>query len=201
MSPIHFLLVSASILVNSELLSYYINSKTLYQQIFGVKAQLVDYSTIQTSLNQIISNAENDLQKTRFEISAFLLKTTDDMIDSALDSVDLNEMNEDFAAMVGACTLYPTNWLNFETRNLNAKLAETQALVNSMKFVVLRGLVNQPMISQPDATYQILQTQADAAVATWESNENALLAEVNNFKARAEQLKADLKECIAIIDK
>lgn len=143
--------------------------------------------------------AEKELQAIRREVSDFVLTTTDEMISHAADQLDATG-SDPRAPMIGACTLYPTNWLNFYTREMNTHLADAQALVNSLKFVLLRGLVNQPMISEPQVTFAKVQTDVDDVVASWTAEKTALAGQVADFKAKADQLVADMKMCISIIE-
>lgn len=145
------------------------------------------------------TQAEKELQSTRLEISEFVLHTTDEMITYATNSL-AEGGNDPNAAMIGACTLYPTNYLNHYTKEINQHVAEAQAKVNSMKFAVLKSLVNQPMISEPDSTYTKVQEQVLGMSNTWPNTKAALTAEIITYKAKVAQLVLDMLECIRIAE-
>lgn len=102
--------------------------------------------------------------------------------------------------MIGACTLYPTNYLNFHTKEINVKVAQTQAQVNSMKFAVLKSLVNKPMISDPDATFATVQEQVLAMANTWPTLKAELDTAVAAYKVKVNSLVVDMQDCIAIAE-
>lgn len=135
----------------------------------------------------------------RSDVSDLVLSTTDEMIAYATDS--LNEGgNDPKAPMISACTLFPTNYLNHYTKELNAKLADAQAQVNSMKFVVLKSLMNQPMVSESDETFAKVQEQVLELTSSWTAIKLSVEQEIAAFKDKVTQLVLDMKECIAIAD-
>lgn len=150
-------------------------------------------------MNAIAVQAEADLQTFRLTVSEFVLSTTDQMITYATDSL-ADGGNDPKAPMIGACTLYPTNYLNHHTKELNGKVAEAQSQVNAMKFAVLKSLINQPMISEPEATYATVQEQLQALTTSWPTIKTALDAELVAYKAKVNQLVLDMQECIQIAD-
>lgn len=162
-------------------------------------AQFNDYSSLQSSLNEVALQAEKELQTIRLSISEFVLNTTDEMIAYATNSLAAGG-DDPRAPMIGACTLYPTNYLNFHTKEINVKVAQTQAQVNSMKFAVLKSLVNKPMISDPDATFATVQEQVLAMANTWPTLKADLDTAVAAYKVKVNSLVVDMQDCIAIAE-
>lgn len=121
------------------------------------------------------------------------------MITYATNSLS-EDGNDPKAPMIGACTLYPTNFLNHFTKEVNVKVAETQAQLNSLKFAVLKSLVNQPMISEGEATFAKVQTQVQALADAWPATKAALDAEIAAYKVKVNQLVVEMKECIRIAE-
>lgn len=150
-------------------------------------------------MNDVALQAEKELQTIRLAISEFVLSTTDEMISYATNSL-AEGGNDPKAPMIGACTLYPTNYLNHFTKEINGKVAEAQAQVNSMKFAVLKNLVNQPMISEAASTFAKVQDQVTALRNSWPSTKAALGVEVDAYKAKVKQLYVDMQECIRIAE-
>lgn len=147
----------------------------------------------------VSAQAEKQLQSYRRTVSELVLTTTDEMITYATNS--LAEGGDDpKAPMIGACTLYPTNYLNHYTKELTGKLSEAQAGVNSMKFAILKALMNQPMISEADATYAKVQAEVQALSGTWQTTASLLDSELATYKQKIEQLVLDMQECIAITE-
>lgn len=172
-----------------------INNLNLFK--VSTSAQLLDYSTLQTTLNDLAYGAEKDLQTFRLDVSEYVLSATDEMITHATNS--LSGTNDPNSPMIAACTLYPTNWISHHTKELNKQLAEAQTKVNAMKFAVLTGLVNQPMISAAEATYNQVRTQVREASERWTAIKAELEYDIDNFKYTVSQLVVDMKECIRII--
>lgn len=121
------------------------------------------------------------------------------MITYATNSLS-EDGNDPKAPMIGACTLYPTNFLNHFTKEVNVKVAETQAQLNSLKFAVLKSLVNQPMISEGEATFAKVQTQVQALADAWPATKADLDAEIAAYKVKVNQLVVEMKECIRIAE-
>lgn len=162
-------------------------------------AQLYDYSTLQSSVNVVSAQAEKQLQSYRRTVSELVLSTTDEMITYATNS--LTEGGDDpKAPMIGACTLYPTNYLNHYTKELTGKLSKAQTEVNSMKFALLKALMNQPMISEAEATYNKVQAEVQSLSGTWQATVSLLDTELATYKEQIKQLVLDMQECIAITD-
>lgn len=150
-------------------------------------------------MNVVSAQAEKQLQSYRRTVSELVLTTTDEMITYATNS--LAEGGDDpKAPMIGACTLYPTNYLNHYTKELTGKLSEAQAGVNSMKFAILKALMNQPMISEADATYAKVQAEVQTLSGTWQTTASLLDSELVTYKQKIEQLVLDMQECIAFIE-
>lgn len=168
-------------------------------QALTTNAQFYDYSALQNNVNGIASSAEKELQSIRSSISEYLLTTTDDMISYATNSL-AEGGNDPKAPMIGACTLYPTNYLNHYTKEINGKVAEAQAQVNAMKFAVLKSLINQPMISEPDATYVTVQEQLQTLTNGWPTIKATLDAEMTAYMVKVNQLVLDMQECIQIAE-
>lgn len=149
-------------------------------------------------MNSVAAQAEKDLQAYRVALSEFVLATTDEMIAHATNS--LAEGGDDpKAPMIGACTLYPTNYLNHYTKELNGKVAEIQGKVNGMKFAVLNSLMNKPMISEAEATFANVQREI-GELPSWTQMKSELEADISVYKAKVAQLVVDMKECIEIAE-
>ena len=143
------------------------------------------------------SQAEKELQTIRGSVSELVLSSTDEMISYSTASLEEGG-NDPKAPMIGACTLQPTIYLNHYTKELNAHIAEAQVKVNSMKYAVLQGLVNQPIISEGAATYAKVQAEVEALSGSWPAVKALLDTEITAFKAKVQDLVAGMKECIAL---
>lgn len=131
------------------------------------------------------------------QVSEYVLSATDEMISYATSSLSPNS-GDPKSPMIAACTLYPTNWMSHHTKELNGKIAEVQSQVNAMKFAILKGLVNQPMISEAQATYAKVQADVEAITTAWPTTKTNLEAEIDAFKFTVNQLVIDMQECIKI---
>lgn len=143
------------------------------------------------------TQAEKELQAVRLSISEFVLDTTDEMISYATNSL-AEGGNDPKAPMIGACTLYPTNYLNHYTKEMNTQVASVQAQVNAIKFSVLKSLVGQNMISEGAATFAKVEAEINALSTSWPQIKAALEAEVTAYRTKVNQLVLDMQECIEI---